>query len=688
MSSYFCWATDVGTKDSADKHDGKIHHGVESSGTPPGIPDATTDNYTKIATVTSDISDKQTKFTSCSSISEFLQSLSLRGLVGSGSKVTKSDNNLPFRSYQDALRSYQDAPRSYQDVPTAPANGENCKIFAAPATNSAELPGTTEIGQDVLADELEEFRQSIMVAKATSTDGQTPDSGGTTSSTDTTTEPPEEVDVPLPPPPHLTARNIESKRLEARRRDHCLFHRSLCSPDTDCAGCLAKTRNKSHYKHSFDRKDERYSNTITLDQMGFGDYSGTKKKKKKKSSSMAPAEEAIHNTDADDLPTRSLGIGGYRYGIVLCKVMEDHWTFQPLKTMDSKEAERIFREFCGQIGRTDEKSIKLLTVYCDAHASLRAVCTEYGLSVAHPPPGRPQANSEIERRIGVALNGLRAYLAQAGLPNCFWPLAGHCYSVNYCAKPKRPGAKSSYEEITGNKFNMKDSGRTFIFGELVFFKPAPTIEVTEKPGSTLQPGVFLDYYMNWRGEFTGQYIVCPLEDFVGTSLYHRAEAKSFKLRLHRTEVCRLPTNLPETPVSEMDLPIFPLRRKFHEQNNTLEGLEQTKTLTGNKMGDPTKDLDMARCPEPKPDDTTAIADEVKLDDPLYKYNARGFRLRVDAQNKWLRTEEDPRGFRPESFSSHEWNRLSPEEKEMSKDRRELLRKLSKGVDKRSRGKQA
>ena len=127
--------------------------------------------------------------------------------------------------------------------------------------------------------------------------------------------------------------------------------------------------------------------------------------------------------------------------------------------------------------------------------------------------------------------------------------------------------------------------------------------------------------MNWRGEFTGQYIVCPLEDFVGTNLYHRAEAKSFKLRLHRTEVCRHPVNLPDVPAHEMDLPIFPLRRKFHEQNNTLEGLEQSKTAAGKKMGDPVKHLDMSRCPEGQPEDAEASSEEVKLDDPLYKYNA-------------------------------------------------------------------
>ncbi len=88
------------------------------------------------------------------------------------------------------------------------------------------------------------------------------------------------------------------------------------------------------------------------------------------------------------------------------------------------------------------------------------------------------------------LNSLRAYLAQAGMPNCFWPLAGNCYSVNYNGKAHYPGRKSAYEGITGNKFNVKDSSRTFIFGELVFFNATPTIRVAEKPGATLKPCIF------------------------------------------------------------------------------------------------------------------------------------------------------------------------------------------------------
>ena len=68
--------------------------------------------------------------------------------------------------------------------------------------------------------------------------------------------------------------------------------------------------------------------------------------------------------EGKDEPTEDLGIGGYRYGIVLCKVKEDFWTFKPLRSLDSHEAKRAFREFCGQLGKHDSETIATLTVYC------------------------------------------------------------------------------------------------------------------------------------------------------------------------------------------------------------------------------------------------------------------------------------------------------------------------------------
>ena len=121
-------------------------------------------------------------------------------------------------------------------------NGQNeAPRVLASATNSAKSSGVSEEERNVLADELEEFRQLIMAAPSESTEAETPDSGGAASSSKAPVS--TEAHVPPAPPPHATAKNIESKRLEARRRDHCMFHRSLCSPDVDCAGCLAKTRN-------------------------------------------------------------------------------------------------------------------------------------------------------------------------------------------------------------------------------------------------------------------------------------------------------------------------------------------------------------------------------------------------------------------------------------------------------------
>ena len=69
----------------------------------------------------------------------------------------------------------------------------------------------------------------------------------------------------------------------------------------------------------FDRNDERYASAVTLDQVGF-------------SSKKAPKGKS--------LPTDDRGIGNYRYGIVLSKVKENFWSFQPIRSLDSNEAKQ------------------------------------------------------------------------------------------------------------------------------------------------------------------------------------------------------------------------------------------------------------------------------------------------------------------------------------------------------------
>ena len=101
----------------------------------------------------------------------------------------------------------------------------------------------------------------------------------------------------------------------------------------------------------------------------------------------------------------------------------------------------------------------------------------------------------------------------------------------------------------------------FVWGELVLFKPAPTIKKRPSTDQPLCPGVFLDYYATQHGKFSGQYVCCELEDFVGVQLHHRAGPEKFRLHLHRTEVVRKPAGATQ--------PMFHLRRKYMKANFTI-----------------------------------------------------------------------------------------------------------------------
>ncbi len=97
-----------------------------------------------------------------------------------------------------------------------------------------------------------------------------------------------------------------------------------------------------------------------------------------------------------------------------CKLQHDYWRFIPLKTLGNKEADRVVREFCGAFLDDFDNDIVNVLVYCDAH-----VCDNYNCTRRHPPPRRPQANSVIERKIGLALEGLRVVLVTGCLPTAF-----------------------------------------------------------------------------------------------------------------------------------------------------------------------------------------------------------------------------------------------------------------------------
>ena len=178
----------------------------------------------------------------------------------------------------------------------------------------------------------------------------------------------------------------EKARSAGHLRDH-RFH------NPECPGCQARARGKKKFKDSF-RHDEPNSErpVITMDHVKLSDLDGT------------------------------LGIGNFRYGIVICRPIKPaYWSFKPLKTMESGEATRAFKEFVLSM----DIKLDAALVYMDAHKTLIKITDTLSMSRKHPPPGRPSSNAIAERYVGIAVAGIRAALTTGALPNCFWPF-GFC----------------------------------------------------------------------------------------------------------------------------------------------------------------------------------------------------------------------------------------------------------------------
>ena len=89
------------------------------------------------------------------------------------------------------------------------------------------------------------------------------------------------------------------------------------------------------------------------------------------------------------------------------------------------------------------------------------------------------------------------------------------------------------ERLHISRHSVEFESSVFIPGELVMFRPSPTI-LSCRQGKVepwLLPRLFLDSYIPVGGKTIGQYICCPLSDFAGKSLHHKVSRTDFKLRL-------------------------------------------------------------------------------------------------------------------------------------------------------------
>ena len=92
---------------------------------------------------------------------------------------------------------------------------------------------------------------------------------------------------------------------------------------------------------------------------------------------------------------------------------------------------------------------------------------------------------------------------------------GHAYSINNSLVPDEDTGETAY----GVAIGVEWKGEQLILGQLIFFKPAKTVSTTGKVESTLEAGIFLDYYMRHDGVFSGQYICVKLDDFANKNLH-------------------------------------------------------------------------------------------------------------------------------------------------------------------------
>lgn len=244
-------------------------------------------------------------------------------------------------------------------------------------------------------------------------------------------------------------------------------------------------------------------------------------------------------------------------GILVFSLKSDYWIFVPLRTLGCSDAHAVFVQF-RIVHKLKSKDV---VVYCDAHQSLRQICSIEGVPLEHPPSGRSEANAIVESKIGLMLACHGSSSVQAGFPTCLWPFTAHSSVVNYQLSHKGSDGKTGYYRAFGVHPAEKE---IFIGGELVFFRPSPTLVSCTLPKSSgrLTPGIFSDYYTPHGGELIGQYSVCPLVDFDGRSLHSNAPKSTFKLRLNRTEVVRRRPNCV--------LPIFPLKVRYNRANYPLD----------------------------------------------------------------------------------------------------------------------
>ena len=123
-------------------------------------------------------------------------------------------------------------------------------------------------------------------------------------------------------------------------------------------------------------------------------------------------------------------------------------------------------------------------------------------------PCVPQTNGIAEAMVGRTLRGIRANLAQAGLPRCYWKYAAQHHRTARNIMPSEDGV-TPWEKRHGP--GQVFTGVVMPFGCLVHYKCSPISQTPdEKMDLNMKHGVFLGYVIHPGHNGTGNTWSLPL----------------------------------------------------------------------------------------------------------------------------------------------------------------------------------
>ena len=252
---------------------------------------------------------------------------------------------------------------------------------------------------------------------------------------------------------------------------------------------------------------------------------GTVKMFKKPARRVGPAERSVDPTafgqhvcgdhvtglDADEDT-----VNGYAVGFFILDLYTRWPLLAPTKSKSGEEAVRAMRYYLG--------GTPLETFYSDCAMELKTVGEELANIHDTSTPYRPESNSICERGIRTMLEGCRAALIQAGLPERFWPIAcaHQCFAT--AISNQRDGGPSPYWLRHGEDFG----GWRLPLGSLVHYRPPrPVLKGLHKMAPRSIPGVFVGWHVEPGCTWGGDYLVIPLAAFKspGRKMYNSHRIK-------------------------------------------------------------------------------------------------------------------------------------------------------------------